>query len=282
MVPEAPRLNRCPVAGCIAAVSKRINQPITTKTSNLRVATGTYTSKGLGQGEPTLRIQQPKPRRIRVQMPMAAVTYEEWCSLIDDRLAREARKRLAEKSQRYERHPWTAEDVEGFLKRLFEHDDVIRISVAHHIYRFAKAANAEVGFEIGLKPQQVEIPDSGIVFAFATMKSSAARLLLQLENVRENLDRLTASREWHPDRVVGHPIDECDFIVLVDLLVCSLPKTIEEHPGLDLAALIDRTIDIGLRQYETVNALRISDENPDHSWPIRNDEWVRNPSKTRH
>lgn len=172
--------------------------------------------------------------------------------------------------------------LEGFLKGLFEHDDVIRVSVAHHIYRFAKAANAEVGFEIGLKPQQVEIPDSGIVFAFATMKSSAARRLLQLENVRENLDRLTISREWHPDRVVGRAIDECDFIVLMDLLVCSLPKTIEEHPGLDLAALIDRTIDIGLRQYETVNALRISDENPDHSWPIRNDEWVRNPSKTRH
>jgi hypothetical protein len=49
-----------------------------------------------------------------------------------------------------------------------------------------------------------------------------------------------------------------------------------------LAALIDRTIAIGLRQYETVSALMNSDGKSKDLWPIRNDDWVRNPSKTRH
>lgn len=213
---------------------------------------------------------------------MGAATYEEWCSLIDDRLAREARKRLAEKGLARERRPWSENDVEGFLRVLFEHAEVIQVSVAHHIHRFAEAANEEVGFEIGLKPQQVEIANSGAVFAFATMKSSAAKRLFRSENVREKLGKLTITRGRYPGRIVGCPIDECDFIVLMDLLVCSLPKTIGEHGGLDLAALVDRTIDIALRQYETVSALQDFEGKMEHLGPLRNSDWLRKSSKTRH
>jgi hypothetical protein len=230
-----------------------------------------------------VRIQHSKPGKIRVQMPIRPATYAEWCALIDDKLARETQKRLAAKSQRYERRAWTKEDLDEFFRRLFEHDDVIRVTVAHHIYIFAEAANAEVGFDVGLKPQTLEMcPSDGIVVAFATMKASAAKRLVRLENVREQLDRLTALREPHPDRVVGLPIEECDFILLMDLLVCSLPKTLGQHSGLDLPSLIDRTIDAGLRQYESLAALREPASDLEHLWPIRNDEWLRNPSITRH
>jgi hypothetical protein len=160
---------------------------------------------------------------------------------------------------------------------------VIRATVAHHIFRFAESAHAEVGFDVGLKPQTLEIsPADGIVVAFATMKASAAKRLVRLSDVREQLDRITALREPHPDRVVGRPVEECDFILLMDLLVCSLPKTFGQNSGMDLPSLIDRTVDAGLRQYESVAALREPASDLEHLWPIRNDEWLRNPSRSRH
>lgn len=203
--------------------------------------------------------KKSKPKRLRVQFPMHAKTYDAWRRASGARLEREARRRAAAEADSPDRS--TASEHMLDLLQFFEMDKIVLVALAEHVRHFAESANAEAGFDIGIAFEEVVIGEqNGYTIPFATIDAAAAVRLLDRGQVRQDLLRMLDARgAKRRNYYVGREIQDCDEELLMDLLTVSLPDTIRVLGGVVPADLVGPAIDLGLQH---LDARRSSSTSP--------------------
>jgi hypothetical protein len=126
-----------------------------------------------------------------------------------------------------------------------------------HIAWYGQVANAEAGFDLGLKPHHVIVDGpSGHAVVFAAIDSGACAKLQEFDGVRQLWRHLTLERSQRYESlgITSTEFDEEEAIM--DLMVAALPYTTQTIGMSTPSEIIDRAFKKRLARFDAVAALR--------------------------
>jgi hypothetical protein len=198
------------------------------------------------------RKSQALSGRVRLQMPMVALKFTEWEALMRKRISREIEKRVVAEASRKRRARLDRTEIRKISSVLFpDLERLLTDALSIHIYFYGQVANAEAGFDLGLKPHHVifgEPTDYAVVFA--TINADVCARLLEFEGARR---RLTYMTEVRRERYKTMGITSTEFEedeAIMDLLVSALPYTTQTIGMSKPSEIIDRAFENRLGQFE--------------------------------
>jgi hypothetical protein len=187
----------------------------------------------------------------RLQIPMHSYKYSKWETIIRESVSAEINKNISARApvKRFDRHERN-EIRQRLLVRFSDSERLFMDALSLHISFYGRVANAEAGFDLGIRPQQVIVNEpSGYAMVFATIRSEACERLFEFEGVepiyREFL-RIRTDRL----RSLGFSGKVDKSTSLMDLLVAALPYTTKSIGMSTPREIIDRAVEGRLRPFD--------------------------------
>lgn len=165
--------------------------------------------------------------RVRFQVPTHLGSLDHYFRLIHARLEWEAGKLAKRPAKGGKRGRASTEECLNEIRGMLPDEQQMLVdAVSHHVLLFAERANAEAGFDLLIKPQEMLIGGNrNWVFAFATMGAAAAVKLHRMTGVRQALAIRCIERNRPKRDYVKRPIENTDEMMLMDLLCAAVPST---------------------------------------------------------